>query len=188
MPVSTDRPRPWPFSISLKGIDEGGGRLDGGGGNDDNSTATTLEILGDCAHHTGQHRRAVSFYRRAAARRHVASASASASGGGGTAPSSENPLSVRTASEASLLFKISRSLSGLGNIVEASSVLESVRRSSPHRNLAMSMTLGDLYAASGRNREARLSYLDALRRNPYALEAVEMLAALGAGNPQTYHD
>jgi tetratricopeptide (TPR) repeat protein len=42
------------------------------------------------------------------------------------------------------------------------------------------MTLGHLYVASGRHSDAIRMFLDALRLNPYALEAVEWLAILSA--------
>eukprot|EP00586_Coscinodiscus_wailesii_P008004 CAMPEP_0172522422 /NCGR_PEP_ID=MMETSP1066-20121228/293115_1 /TAXON_ID=671091 /ORGANISM="Coscinodiscus wailesii, Strain CCMP2513" /LENGTH=610 /DNA_ID=CAMNT_0013305419 /DNA_START=499 /DNA_END=2331 /DNA_ORIENTATION=- len=88
-------------------------------------------------------------------------------------------FSVLSAAEANLRLKESRCLSSLGNIVEAAQVLESIQNPE-FRSLAVSMALGQLYAASGRNGEAVVQLLDALSRNPYLLEAVEMLAILGA--------
>jgi hypothetical protein len=62
--------------------------------------------------------------------------------------------------------------------VEASSVLELVPIKS--RSLEMNMTLGNLYVSCGRNGAAIEAFLESLAQNPYALEAVEMLASLGA--------
>ena len=75
-----------------------------------------------------------------------------------------------------LRWKEAQCLSEMGNLVEAASILESV----PHRTVGMSMTLGHLHVASGRQHDAIGAFLEALRSNAYALEAVEWLAALGA--------
>lgn len=182
------------LSAQQRAIDEG---TVGVAGDADLSLAVTLEILGDCAFHTSQYSRAISFYRRAAMRRHVAAAPSSSLSssnarsqlhrGGGSMGSTAGgdsgtggSLSVRSAGEATLRLKESRCLSSLGSVVEASSVLESVRVSSGYRTLPISMALGNLYVACGRSADAIRAFLDALSRNPYALEAVEMMAVLGA--------
>jgi tetratricopeptide (TPR) repeat protein len=86
---------------------------------------------------------------------------------------------VRTASEAHLRYKESKSLAALGNVMEASSVLETIV--SPRlQTLAMRMELGHLYLASGRHSDAIRCFLAALERNPHALEAIELLVILGA--------
>jgi tetratricopeptide (TPR) repeat protein len=79
-------------------------------------------------------------------------------------------------------WKEAQCLQALGNVVEASAVLEMV----PHnaRSLEMNMTLGNLYVASGRNGTAMDAFLESLMQNPYALEAVEWLASLGADKSQ----
>lgn len=65
---------------------------------------------------------------------------------------------------------------------EAAQILDqSVPATSPFRTYAHSMLAGELYSIThGRTNEAKRTYLDALRRNAYCLEAVEMLAVLGA--------
>jgi len=75
-------------------------------------------------------------------------------------------------------WKEAQCLQALGNVVEASAVLEMVPQNA--RTLAMNMTLGNLYVASGRSNAAQESFLDSLNQNPYALEAIEWLATLGA--------
>ena len=79
-------------------------------------------------------------------------------------------------------WKEAQCLQALGNVVEASSVLEMVP--SKARTLEMNMTLGNLYLASGRNGAATEAFLESLMENPYALEAVEWLATLGAAKDQ----
>lgn len=74
-------------------------------------------------------------------------------------------------------WKEAQCLQALGNVVEASSVLEMVP--SKARSSEMNMTLGNLYLASGRNSAATEAFLESLTENPYALEAVEWLATLG---------
>lgn len=81
-----------------------------------------------------------------------------------------------SADDSRLRWKEAQCLSMLGNILEAVSVLERVS----NRNLGMAMTLGHLYAASGRQLEATQLFLESLKMNAYALEAVEWLAILGA--------
>ena len=75
-------------------------------------------------------------------------------------------------------WKEAQCLQALGNVVEASSVLETVP--SKERTLEMNMTLGNLYVASGRRNAAVNAFLESLMQNPYALEAVECLASLNA--------
>lgn len=136
--------------------------------------ATTLEILGDCGHFQSQYRRAVGYYRRAIQHRRSHFLS--------NHSSSALPMDqAQTRPEANLRIKESRSLTKLGNTVEASSILESsVPKNNPFRNFTMSLDLGNMYLISDRKSDARKSFMDALRRNPYALEAVERLAILKA--------
>lgn len=74
-------------------------------------------------------------------------------------------------------WKEAQCLQALGNVVEASAVLELVPQNA--RSLEMNMTLGNLYVASGRNVTAEKAFLESLMQNPYALEAMEWLASLG---------
>lgn len=75
-------------------------------------------------------------------------------------------------------LKEAQCLQATGNVVEASSVLELVPQSD--RNLTIHMTLGQLYIASGRMHAACDCFLHSLCQNPFALEAIESLAVLGA--------
>eukprot|EP00521_Asterionellopsis_glacialis_P013243 CAMPEP_0195301164 /NCGR_PEP_ID=MMETSP0707-20130614/28790_1 /TAXON_ID=33640 /ORGANISM="Asterionellopsis glacialis, Strain CCMP134" /LENGTH=581 /DNA_ID=CAMNT_0040364031 /DNA_START=68 /DNA_END=1813 /DNA_ORIENTATION=+ len=133
------------------------------------NTAVTLEILGDCSHATDQFRRAISYYRRAALQHRLKR-------NFGTL------MSAQTAAEANLRWKEAKSLSSLGGVIEASSVLEMVPKHI--RSLGICMTLGNLHVASGRNSDAIMAFLDALRLNPYTLEAIEWLSLLGADRSQ----
>jgi tetratricopeptide (TPR) repeat protein len=81
-------------------------------------------------------------------------------------------------SSRSYRLKEATCLAQLGNVVEASSVLEMVVPS--ERTLTMNMTLANLYLASGRNHSAMECFFSALQQNPCTLEAVEWLAMLGA--------
>lgn len=176
----------------------------------DISLAITLEILGDCSFHTSQFQRAISYYRQATTRRrlyyknnsfynqHGMKQNSSEwqqeqrqqqqqrnrrsqwRSHGNTDGSGKNGSlnKAMPAAEANLLLKESRCLSALGSIMEAALVLETIQKES--RSLSVSMTLGNLYAASCRNSDAINQYIATLRRNPYVLEAVESLAVLGA--------
>jgi tetratricopeptide (TPR) repeat protein len=105
-------------------------------------------LLGDCAHSTKQYSRAISYYRR-----------------------------IHACGSHKYRLKEAQCLQALGNVVEASSVLEVIPRE--QRSLTIHMTLGNLYLATGRTASACGSFLDSLVANPYALEAVEWLAILG---------
>lgn len=145
---------------------------------DSSCLSITLEILGDCAHHTKQYRRAVSYYRKASIQRtqqhHLDI--------GGNF--SQHSINVTSHAEANLRLKEARSLSSQGNLIEAATVLEAIPSHSPYRSHIISMELGNLYLSSGRSKDAKVSYLDALKRNPYLLEAVERLALLNADSTQ----
>jgi tetratricopeptide (TPR) repeat protein len=117
-------------------------------------------LLGDCAQLTQQYRRAISFYRRI-----------QVFGGSHTINSKYR-------------FKEAQCLQALGNVVEASSVLEMVPRE--HRTLTIHMTLGHLYLASGRNSSASECFVESLVLNPYTLEAMEWLAVLGTDKSQVF--
>lgn len=79
-------------------------------------------------------------------------------------------------------WKEAQCLQAVGNVVEASSVLETVPRKL--RTLEMNMTLGNLYVASGRNSTAVTAFLESLQQNPYAFEAYEWLSTLNADKTQ----
>lgn len=90
-------------------------------------------------------------------------------------------LLVQTSAEANLKLKQARTLAKLGNITEAASILDSsIPKAHPLRTFAISMELGKLYQLNGRVAEAKRSYLDALGRNMYAMEAIEQLVGLNA--------
>jgi tetratricopeptide (TPR) repeat protein len=110
-------------------------------------------LLGDCAHLTHQYNRAISFYRR-----------------------------IQGFGSYKYRLKEAQCLQALGNVVEASSVLEVVPRD--QRNLTIHMTLGHLYLASGRTASACECFLESLVQNPLTLEAVEWLAILGTDKTQ----
>jgi anaphase-promoting complex subunit 7 len=74
-------------------------------------------------------------------------------------------------------WKEAQCLTKLGSLVEAAGILEEVPEDA--RTLPMNMMLGDLYVASSRNRAAEAAFLQALRQNPYCIEAAERLALLG---------
>lgn len=135
--------------------------------------ATTYEILGDCATYQNQYRRAIAFYKKALA--HLKSKRPV------TNTSLHNILLVQTAAEANLKLKQARTLAQLGDITEAASILDtSIPRSHSLRTFAISMELGKLYQMNGRISDAKRSYLDALSRNVYAMEAIEKLVDLNA--------
>lgn len=105
-------------------------------------------LLGDCAQATQQYSQAISYFRR-----------------------------IHTNGAHRYRLKEAQCLQAVGNVVEASSVLEMVPRE--ERTLTIHMTLANLYLASGRNTSARECFLESLVKNPYVLEAVEWLAILG---------
>ena len=74
-------------------------------------------------------------------------------------------------------FKEALCLKELGSLVEASALLEDIPKQ--ERTLPINMMLGNLYADSYRKDLAAECFLDALRDNPFAMEAAERLAALG---------
>jgi tetratricopeptide (TPR) repeat protein len=110
-------------------------------------------LLGDCAQLTQQYSRAISFYRR-----------------------------IQSFGSHKYRLKEAQCLQALGNVIEASSVLEVIPRD--QRTLTIHMTLGNLYLASGRNASACDCFLESLMKNPYTLEAVEWLAGLGTDKAQ----
>ena len=112
-------------------------------------------LLGDCAQLTQQYRRAISFYRR-----------------------------IQIFGSHKYRLKEAQCLQALGNVVEASSVLETVPRE--FRTLTIHMTLGHLYLASGRNSSASECFVESLVQNPYTLEAMEWLAVLGTEKSQVF--
>lgn len=118
-------------------------------------------LLGECAHATQQYARAISYYRR------IQYAFAP-----GVSVSSQayyaNTYRLREA----------QCLQALGNVVEASSVLERIPKDD--RNATMHMLLGNLYMSSGRNTHALECFVASLCQNPFCVEAIEMLAVLGA--------
>eukprot|EP00523_Entomoneis_sp_CCMP467_P015200 CAMPEP_0168774000 /NCGR_PEP_ID=MMETSP0725-20121227/4767_1 /TAXON_ID=265536 /ORGANISM="Amphiprora sp., Strain CCMP467" /LENGTH=562 /DNA_ID=CAMNT_0008823577 /DNA_START=36 /DNA_END=1721 /DNA_ORIENTATION=+ len=71
-------------------------------------------------------------------------------------------------------WKEAQCLKELGSLVEGAAVLEHI----PNRTMEMNMLLGILYAASSRSLDASRAFLEVLRQNPWALEALEHLAAI----------
>lgn len=118
-------------------------------------------FLGECAHATQQYNRAICYYRR------IQYAFVS-----GVSVSSQHSYANK------YRLKEAQCLQALGNVVEASSVLERIQRSD--RNLTMHMLLGNLYLASGRTSSACECFFESLLLNPFCLEAIEWLAVLGA--------
>jgi len=117
-------------------------------------------LLGECAQATQQYARALSYYRR------IQYASVP-----GVSVSSQNQYAN------TYRLKEAQCLQALGNVVEASSVLERVPKTD--RDITMHMLLGNLYIASGRTTHASECFIASLTQNPFCLEAVEWLAALG---------
>jgi anaphase-promoting complex subunit 7 len=111
-------------------------------------TRVAWAFLGECAQLTQQYNKAISYYRR-----------------------------IQHFGSYKYRLKEAQSLQALGNVVEASSVLELI----PHheRNLTIHMTLGQLYIASGRTSSACECFVRSLMENPMTLEAIEWLAVLG---------
>ena len=111
-------------------------------------TRVAWAFLGECAQLTQQYNKAVSYYRR-----------------------------IQHFGSHKYRLKEAQCLQALGNVVEASSVLELVP---PHeRDLTIHMTLGQLYIASGRTSSACECFVRSLMENPMILEAIEWLAVLG---------
>lgn len=73
-------------------------------------------------------------------------------------------------------WKEAQCLKELGSLVEGAAVLEKIPK--VDRTMEMNMLLGTLYSASSRNLDASRAFLEVLRQNPWALEAVEHLAAI----------
>lgn len=111
-------------------------------------TRVAWAFLGECAQLTQQYNKAISYYRR-----------------------------IQHFGSYKYRLKEAQCLQMLGNVVEASSVLELI----PHheRNLTIHMTLGKLYVASGRNSSACECFVRSLMEYPMTLEAIEWLALLG---------
>mmetsp|Transcript_20836 Transcript_20836/g.45362 ORF Transcript_20836/g.45362 Transcript_20836/m.45362 type:complete len:560 (-) Transcript_20836:45-1724(-) len=111
-------------------------------------TRVAWAFLGECAQLTQQYNKAISYYRQ-----------------------------IQHFGSYKYRLKEAQCLQALGNVVEASSVLELI----PHheRNLTIHMTLGQLYIASGRTGSASECFVRSLRENPLTLEAIEWLAVFG---------
>ena len=127
-------------------------------------TRVAWSLLGECSHATQQYARAVSYYRR------IQYAFA-----GGVSVSSQNYYAN------TYRLKEAQCLQALGNVVEASSVLERIPKAD--RNVTMHMLLGNLYMASGRTTNASECFIASLAQNPFCIEAIEWLAALGTDKP-----
>lgn len=80
--------------------------------------------------------------------------------------------------EITFRYKEARCLQKLGSLVEAGSVLEQIP--TDNRTLSVHMMLGGLYSAQGRTGVANEALMNALRCDPYCVEAAEKLAELGA--------
>ena len=70
-------------------------------------------------------------------------------------------------------YKVAQCLWKTGSLVEAIFVLEKIPE--PQRTLAVHMLLGHLYASTSRKQAALGAYLAAVRRNPFAMEAIHAL-------------
>jgi anaphase-promoting complex subunit 7 len=75
-------------------------------------------------------------------------------------------------------YKVACCSQKMGSLIEAICVLEDIPIDS--RTLQIHMLLAKLYTATSKKQSAIDSYLSALRINPYTLEAIQMLAMLGA--------
>lgn len=84
------------------------------------------------------------------------------------------PLSI---AEANLYVKESRCHVKLGNFLEATSSLEKI--GSEFRLFETYMEMGKLYTLVGRRTNAARAYVEALRKMPYCIEALEALATIG---------
>jgi anaphase-promoting complex subunit 7 len=143
--------------------------------------STTLEIIADCCSFTDQTRRALHYYRQAIHYSRISS-TYGVQNGGSNPMKLKNDRTVLTSVEANLRLKESECLSSMGKLTEALSILESSFRShsSPYRTVAICMTLGNLYLATGKKADAIRAFMDALKHNPYTIEAIEKLAILNA--------
>ena len=145
-----------------------------------NTLATTLEIIADCSFFTDQTRRALHYYRQAINYRRIASTHGCAHGAL-VQGKFRNDRAVLSTAEATLRLKESDCLSSMGELSEAIFSLENAfRLHSTYRTLAVCMTLGNLYLATSKKADAIRSFTDALRLNPYAMEAIANLAIVGA--------
>lgn len=75
-------------------------------------------------------------------------------------------------------WKLGQCIKESGSLVEAATLLEEIDATA--RTLPMLMMLGNLYVASSRKMSASQVFLEALKKNPYTLEAAEQLAMLQA--------
>jgi len=74
-------------------------------------------------------------------------------------------------------YKVASCLVKTGSLVEAIFVLEQIAESK--RTLPVHMLLGNLYNSTSRKQAAIAAYLQAIQLNPFAMEAIHALAALG---------
>ncbi len=130
--------------------------------------AHAFELIADCAFHQAQHLRASAYYKQAFEHCHHDAYTGSAN-------------VVSSTFQAQLKLKEANCLNLSGNVVEASTLLETfIPIRSPFRTFAISMDLGKMYMTIGRYNDARRCFLDVLHKNIYALEAIECLAQLGS--------
>eukprot|EP00573_Skeletonema_grethae_P003148 CAMPEP_0201686162 /NCGR_PEP_ID=MMETSP0578-20130828/709_1 /ASSEMBLY_ACC=CAM_ASM_000663 /TAXON_ID=267565 /ORGANISM="Skeletonema grethea, Strain CCMP 1804" /LENGTH=724 /DNA_ID=CAMNT_0048170177 /DNA_START=97 /DNA_END=2271 /DNA_ORIENTATION=- len=151
------------------------------------SMATTYELLGDCANRAERFTCAVEYYRQAVTLVHDYHYNMSPRR---TTRSEEH--GVTSSWEAALRVKECQALSQTGSIIEAASILERcfprprLRDGNTTTNefstLQSVMLHGHLYMLSNRASDAVVQYRFALRKNPYAIEAVEQLAVLGCAD------
>lgn len=158
--------------------------------------ATALELLGDCLSQMSppQHRRAVAYYRRATTmHQHFYSSSSARKATTLVMPHEllndgkvVDTFKFRLPVQVKLQLKTFHCLLALQSYPEAYTLLNNLLVSprtciaQELRTFELSMEYANLCATINREKEAQVWYLDALRANPYALEAIEMLAALGA--------
>jgi len=119
-----------------------------------------LELLGDCAFEQRRYVQAKSWYQQ----------------GFQYDDQSNNNISrlYQPVPTTNFRYKAALCLSELGSLVEAEAVLECIPNS--RRTLRVHMLLGNLYLSTQRTHSAAESFLDALKLDPFAVEAVERLA------------
>jgi hypothetical protein len=143
--------------------------------------ATTLELLGDCLSQMSppQFRRAASYYSRAwKVWKH--------NGGENDPDDGDDTLPKRILT---VQLKAFRCLMMLKSFKEAYEIMKGLLVHPGHlpqrlRTFELSMEFANVCLIIDLEKEARHWYLDALRLNPYALEAIELLAIIGTEQGQ----
>jgi len=145
-----------------------------------NALAKNIEIIADCCSLTNEPKRALHYYRQAIHYSRIASVYRGLLDGTSHIKP-KNDRYVTTSKEATLRLKESECLTSMGKLPEAIEILErSFRSNSPYRTVAVCMNLGNLYLTTGKKADAIRLFIDALKQNPYTIEAIEKLAILNA--------